>query len=89
MKTTTVTARRPGALNASANNGKTKDAAAATLSLRRLNVIRIGYAVMGVGIAVRNWPLLVNRSEPWPRIASTNLAAPCSSFSTTSRWLTD
>ena len=41
-------------------------AAASTLSVRRLNVMRLGYAVMGVGIAVRNWPLLVNRSEPWP-----------------------
>ena len=40
--------------------------AAATLSVRRINVMRVGYAVMGVGIAVRNWPLLVNRSEPWP-----------------------
>src|ERR671914_2592456 len=66
MKTTTVTARRPGALNASANNGKSKGAAAATLSVRRINVMRVGYVVMGVGIAVRNWPLLVNRSEPWP-----------------------
>jgi hypothetical protein len=28
--------------------------------------MRIGYAVMGVGIAVRNWPLLFDRSEPWP-----------------------
>ncbi|MGH2828116.1 MAG: hypothetical protein ACRDKF_14235 [Actinomycetota bacterium] len=46
--------------------GKSKDAEAVTLSVRRLNVMRIGYAVMGVGIAVRNWPLLVNRSEPWP-----------------------
>ena len=40
--------------------------AAAALSVRRLNLMRIGYAVMGVGIAVRNWPLLVNRTEPWP-----------------------
>lgn len=36
------------------------------LSVRRLNVMRIGYAVMGVGIAARNWPLFFNRSEPWP-----------------------
>lgn len=66
MKTSTVTAARRGALSTSANNGKTNVAAGATLSVRRLNVMRIGYAVMGVGIAVRNWPLLVNRSEPWP-----------------------
>lgn len=36
------------------------------LSVRQLNVMRIGYAVMGIGIAARNWPLLVNRDEPWP-----------------------
>lgn len=36
------------------------------LSVTRLNVMRIGYAVMGVGIAVRNWPLVIGRDEPWP-----------------------
>ena len=36
------------------------------LSVRRLNIMRIGYAVMGVGIAARNWPLILNRHEPWP-----------------------
>jgi hypothetical protein len=58
MKTTTVSAPRPGALNSAANNGKTNVAAATTLSVRRLNVMRIGYAVMGAGIATRNWPSL-------------------------------
>jgi hypothetical protein len=50
----------------SAVDGKTAGTTSRGLSVRRLNVMRIGYAVMGVGIAVRNWPLLVNRSEPWP-----------------------
>lgn len=36
------------------------------LSVARMNVMRIGYAVMGIGIAVRNWPLFINRDEPWP-----------------------
>jgi hypothetical protein len=66
MKTTAVTAPRPGALSTSADHVKTEVGAAVKLSVRRLNVMRIGYAVMGVGIAARNWPLLVNRSEPWP-----------------------
>lgn len=48
-----------------AQNGKA-DIASATLSVRRLNVMRIGYAVMGVGIAARNWPLIIGRSDPWP-----------------------
>lgn len=41
-------------------------AAGATLSVRRLNVMRLGYLLMGAGLAVTKWPLLVNRSEPWP-----------------------
>ena len=28
--------------------------------------MRIGYALMGVGIAARNWPLIIGRDEPWP-----------------------
>ncbi|HYO60535.1 MAG TPA: hypothetical protein VEU29_01390, partial [Actinomycetota bacterium] len=38
----------------------------APLSQRRLNVMRIGYAVMGVGLAATKWPLLIGRDEPWP-----------------------
>jgi hypothetical protein len=34
--------------------------------MRRLNFMRIGYAVMGVGIAARNWPLIIGRGVPWP-----------------------
>lgn len=34
------------------------------LSLWQLNLLRVGYLVMGVGLAVRKWPLLVNH-EPW------------------------
>ena len=34
------------------------------LSLRQVNVLRIGYVVMGVGLAVIKWPLLVSH-EPW------------------------
>ena len=40
--------------------------ATGTLSVRRLNVMRIGYLVMGVGLAVTKWPLLINRTQPWP-----------------------
>ena len=39
---------------------------AGTLSVRRLNVMRIGYAVMGIGLAIDRWPQLFNRTEPWP-----------------------
>ena len=63
-------AYRPGrgglAPSTSAVDGKAAGTTSGGLSVRRLIVMRIGYAVMGVGIAVRNWPLFVNRSEPWP-----------------------
>ena len=38
--------------------------AAPPLSQRRLNVLRIGYFVMGVGLAVFKWPLLFDH-EAW------------------------
>jgi hypothetical protein len=38
--------------------------AAAQLPLWRINVLRIGYLVMGGGLAVYKWPLLFNH-EPW------------------------
>ena len=41
-------------------------AVAAELSLYRLNLMRVGYAVMGIGLAVVKWPLLVTHPEPWP-----------------------
>ena len=34
------------------------------LALWQLNVLRIGYLVMGVGLAVIKWPLLLHH-EPW------------------------
>jgi hypothetical protein len=36
----------------------------APLSQRRINVMRIGYLVMGVGLAVAKWPALFDH-EPW------------------------
>jgi hypothetical protein len=38
----------------------------AELPLYRLNLMRVGYAVMGIGLAVVKWPLLVAHPEPWP-----------------------
>ena len=36
------------------------------LSLRRLNFMRLGYLIMGVGLAATEWPTLIARNEPWP-----------------------
>ena len=66
MNTTTTTSRRDLADTTPRPNAAKSTTAAGTLSLRRLNVMRIGYLVMGVGLAVTKWPLLINRTEPWP-----------------------
>ena len=37
----------------------------APLSLPRLYILRIGYLVMGVGLAITKWPLVINHEGPW------------------------
>ena len=39
---------------------------AAELPLYRLNLMRVGYAVMGIGLVLVKWPLLVSHADPWP-----------------------
>ena len=39
---------------------------AAELPLYRLNLMRVGYAVMGFGLIAVKWPLLVTHPDPWP-----------------------
>jgi hypothetical protein len=38
----------------------------AELPLYRLHAMRVGYAVIGVGLAAVKWPLLVTHPDPWP-----------------------
>lgn len=64
MTSTTSTTRRTA--DAAPTREDAKSTRTNALSVRRLNIMRIGYAVMGVGLAVTKWPLLFNRSEPWP-----------------------
>lgn len=49
-----------------AQGGSSPNRARAGLTVRRINVMRIGYAVMGLGLAATKWPQLIGRSEPWP-----------------------
>jgi hypothetical protein len=42
----------------------------APLSLRRLHVLRFGYLVLGGGLMIFQWPLLVRHDEPWPLMDS-------------------
>ena len=38
----------------------------ASLPTWRLNVMRVGYLVMGFGLVAVKWPLLVTHPDPWP-----------------------
>jgi len=36
------------------------------VSLLRLYLLRLGYLVIAVGIALTKWPLIINHPVPWP-----------------------
>ena len=38
----------------------------AELPIYRLHLMRVGYAVMGVGLAVVKWPAVINHDNTWP-----------------------
>lgn len=46
-------------------DGKVAAAAVAQLSLPRLYALRVGYLVLGGGLAVVKWPLFFHRDTPW------------------------
>ena len=45
---------------------RTGTRATTEVSLPRVYLLRLGYLVMAVGLAVTKWPLLVDDSRPWP-----------------------
>jgi hypothetical protein len=49
-------------------NDRKGAAAAASVSLPRLYLLRFGYLVVAVGLVVTKWPLLINHDVPWPLI---------------------
>jgi hypothetical protein len=63
--TTSAFPRSPADITASPNDS-TSTIAASEVSLPRLYLLRLGYLVIAVGLAVTKWPLLVNHDRPWP-----------------------
>ena len=66
MSTASPATSSPLVQSTSAQNGVDSSTGRPALSVRRVNVMRIGYAVMGFGLAATKWPQLIGRSEPWP-----------------------
>jgi len=56
-----MTTTSPAATTAAVRTGVPSD-----LSTRRLNIMRIGYAFMGVGLAIVRWPLFVQDAPSLP-----------------------
>jgi hypothetical protein len=64
--TTSASPRLPDA--SSRSNDRTGTAAPTSVSLPRLYLLRLGYLVVAVGLALTKWPLIVNHDRPWPLI---------------------
>ena len=56
----------PDPLGDTARSAPRRTAAAAALPLWRLHLMRIGYAVMGVGLALVKWPLVIGYDQSMP-----------------------
>jgi hypothetical protein len=50
----------------SKGNDRKGTTTAPTVSLARLYLLRFGYLVVGVGLVMTKWPLLINHEVPWP-----------------------
>jgi hypothetical protein len=48
-----------------ARSSRAASAAVAELPLYRLHLLRVGYALMGFGLAVFKWPEYLNHPDPW------------------------
>jgi hypothetical protein len=66
MRSTTSASPRDLPDTTPRRNGRKSAAAGAGVSLPRLYLLRSGYLLVAVGIAVTKWPLLINHEVPWP-----------------------
>ena len=65
MRSTASASPRPADATRSWNDRKGTPTAP-TVSLLRLYLLRFGYLVMAVGLALTKWPLIINHDVPWP-----------------------
>jgi hypothetical protein len=63
---TTRTSEGPASGRSTTEPACPTPALVAELPLYRLHLMRVGYAVMGVGIAVVKWPAVINHDNAWP-----------------------
>jgi hypothetical protein len=62
--TTSASPRLPDAT--ARQHDRNGSAAAMSVSLPRLYLLRLGYLVVAVGLALTKWPLIINHDRPWP-----------------------
>ena len=62
--TTSASPRLPDAT--ARQDDRNGTAAAMSVSLPRLYLLRFGYLVVAVGLALTKWPLIINHDRPWP-----------------------
>src|SRR5215211_2688123 len=65
MRSTTSASLRLS-FTAPSRDHRERTAAAASVSLPRLYLLRFGYLLVAVGLVVTKWPLLINHDVPWP-----------------------
>jgi hypothetical protein len=63
---TTRTSEGPASRRPTPEPASPSPAPVAELPLYRLHLMRVGYAVMGVGLAVVKWPAVINHDNTWP-----------------------
>jgi hypothetical protein len=66
MRSTTSASSRDLPDTTATRNDRKGTTTAPTVSLPRLYLLRFGYLLVAVGIAVTKWPLLINHDVPWP-----------------------
>ncbi|HSU35570.1 MAG TPA: hypothetical protein VLJ88_07915 [Propionibacteriaceae bacterium] len=66
MRSTTSAVTRPQFETTQTSNDSRSTPTGPEVSLPRLYLLRLGYLVIAVGLALVKWPLIINHDGPWP-----------------------